>query len=264
MRNVLAALAGAGLLAVSSLGAAGQEAQSLAPLCQGLPRANELRQLMQAAAIDDNPALSAELRAGPGGVGGLFGGTRMWAAVVNRSGQLCAWNTSRGDATSVWPGSQAIAKAKAFTANAFSLNASGGGFPLSTAQLYTFVQPGHSLFGLNQSNPFNPSYLIPPSGSVTGLGQVAGGIITFGGGVALYSGNQLIGGLGISGDTACTDHEIAERVRDLAGFNPPAGPLVDDISYSTADGASPFTHPLCPNTFRNEFFLGNELPATGY
>jgi uncharacterized protein GlcG (DUF336 family) len=264
MKNVLSSLGAAVLLALTSLAAAGQEAQSLAPLCQGLPRANDLRQLMQGAALADNPVLSAALRAGPGGVGGLFGGTRMWAAVVNRDGQLCAWNTSKGDATGVWPGSQAIAKAKAFTANAFSLNASGGGFPLSTAQLYTFVQPGHSLFGLNQSNPFNPSYLIPPSGSTTGLGQVAGGIITFGGGVALYSGNQIIGGLGISGDTACTDHEIAKRVRDLAGLNPPAGPLVDDISYSSADGASPFTHPLCPNTFRNEFFLGNELPAAGY
>jgi uncharacterized protein GlcG (DUF336 family) len=252
------------LLAVASFGAAGQEAQSLSSLCQGLPRANELRQLMQAAAVADNPLLSADLRVGPGGVGGLFEGTRMWAAVVNRNGQLCAWNTSRGDATNVWPGSQAIAKAKAYTANAFSLNAAAGGFPLSTAQLYTFVQPGHSLFGLNQSNPFNPSFLLPPSGSTLGLGQIAGGIITFGGGVGLYSGNQLIGAVGISGDTACTDHEIAKRVRDLAGLNPPGGPLVDDISYSSADGASPFTHPLCPNTFRNEIFLGNELAATGY
>jgi uncharacterized protein GlcG (DUF336 family) len=219
---------------------------------------------MQQAAIPDNPALTGSLRAGPEGLGGLFAGTRMWAAVVNRNGQLCAWNTSRAEATNVWPGSQAIAKAKAYTANAFSVNTTGGGFPLSTAQLYTFVQPGHSLFGLNQSNPFNPDFLLPPSGSAEGLGAVAGGIITFGGGVALYSGSQVVGGLGISGDTACTDHEIAKRVRDLAGLNPPAGPLVDDISYSSVDGASPFTHPLCPNTVRNEFFIGNELPASGY
>jgi uncharacterized protein GlcG (DUF336 family) len=264
MRKTLSAVAAATLLVASSLTAAGQEAQSPSPLCQGLPRASDLRQLMQGAAIADNPALSPELRAGPGGVGGLFGGTRMWAAVVNRNGQLCAWNTSRADATNVWPGSQAIAKAKAYTANAFSVNAAGGGFPLSTAQLYTFVQPGHSLFGLNQSNPFNPSFLLAPTGSNLGLGQIAGGIITFGGGVALYSGNQIVGGLGISGDTACADHEIAKRVRDLAALNPPAGPLQDDISYSSADGASPFTHPLCPNTFRNEVFLGNELAATGY
>ncbi len=265
MRKTIVSLLGAGLLALSSLAGAGaQEAESSAALCRGLLKASQLRELMQQAAIADNAALTPVLRAGPGGPGGLFGGTRMWAAVVNRNGQLCAWNTSRADATNVWPGSQAIAKAKAFTANAFSLNTSGGGFPLSTAQLYTFSQPGHSLFGLNQSNPFNPDFLLPPAGSSEGLGAVAGGIITFGGGVALYQGNQLVGGLGISGDTACSDHEIAKRVRDLAGLNPAGGPLVDDISYSSVDGASPFTHPVCLNTFRNEFFIGDELPATGY
>jgi uncharacterized protein GlcG (DUF336 family) len=184
--------------------------------------------------------------------------------VVNRNGQLCAWNTSRVEPTNVWPGSQAIAKAKAFTANAFSLNTGGGGFPLSTAQLYTFTQPGHSLFGLSESNPLNPEFLLPPTSSSEGVGSVVGGIITFGGGVGLYSGSQIIGALGISGDTACTDHEISKRVRDLAGLNPPGGPLVDDISYSSVDGASAFTHPLCPNTFRNEFSIGDELPATGY
>jgi uncharacterized protein GlcG (DUF336 family) len=257
-------LVAAALLAGFAATSAGQEAQSSSLGCAGLPKAPELRQLMQQAAIADNPALTASLRAGPGGVGGLFGGTRMWAAVVNRNGQLCSWNTSRGDATNVWPGSQAIAKAKAYTANAFSLSTGGGGFPLSTAQLYTFAQPGHSLFGLNQSNPFNPAFLLPPSGSTNGLGQVAGGIITFGGGVALYEGSQIVGGLGISGDTACADHEISKRVRDLAGLNPPTGPLTDDISYSSVDGASPFTHPLCPNTFQNEFFRGNELAASGY
>lgn len=250
-----------------ALGAASaaQEAQSNSPLCAGLPTATQLRTLMQQAAIPDNPLLSFVLRAGHhGGAGGLFGGTRMWGAVVNRGGQLCAWNTSTGDPTMVWPGSQAIAKAKAYTANGFSLNAGGGGFPLSTAQLYTFVQPGHSLYGLNQSNPFNPDFLAPPSGSTVGLGQVAGGIITFGGGVALYRNNQVIGGLGISGDTACTDHEIAKRTRDLAGLNPPGGPLGDDISYSAETGPTIFTHPLCPNTLHNERFVGTEEPAEGY
>ena len=83
--------------------------------------------------------------------------------------------------------------------------------------------------------------------------------------MALYdSGGHVVGGLGISGDTSCTDHEIAKRVRDLAGLNPPGGPLVDDISYSSVDGASVFTHPLCLNTWRNGIFIGNEPPAAGY
>ena len=159
----------------------------------------------------------------------------------------------------MWPGSQAIAKAKAYTANAFSLDA----LALSTAMLYTFTQPGHSLWGLNQSNLFNADFLAPPSGAGGGRGQIAGGIITFGGGVALYAGSHVVGGVGISGDTACTDHEIAKRVRDEAGMNPPGGEFVDDIQYSV-EGPSVFAHPLCPNTFKNGSFLGNEAPGSGY
>ena len=183
-----------------------------------------------------------------------------WAALVDRSGRLCAVTVSTDDPADVWPGSQAIAKAKAYTANAFSLD----DLALSTARLYTFVQPGHSLFSLNWSNPFDPSYLAAPNGSSGGTRQIAGGLITFGGGVPLYSGGRIIGGLGISGDTSCTDHEIAKRVRDLAGLNPPGGALVDDIVYPNVDGPSVFGHPLCVNTFRNGAFLGDETPATSY
>jgi len=68
----------------------------------------------------------------------------------------------------------------------------------------------------------------------------------------------------VSGDTSCADHEIAKTLRDLLGLNPAGGKLVDDISYSSADGANVFTHPLCLNTWRNGIFIGNEAPATGY
>jgi uncharacterized protein GlcG (DUF336 family) len=232
--------------------------------CSGLPTATQLKTLLPNAAA--GTGVSSAL--GPGkGVGGLFGGQRMWAAVVNRNGELCAVATSTADPTQVWPGSQAIAKAKAYTANAFSLDA----LALSTARLFTLVQPGHSLFGLNNSNPFDPSALAPPNGGGSGQntqGQqslIAGGIITFGGGVAVYNASgSIIGGLGVSGDTACTDHEIAKRVRDLAGLNPSGGPLVDDITYSSTDGASVFTHPVCANTVRNGVSIGNENPAVGY
>jgi uncharacterized protein GlcG (DUF336 family) len=203
--------------------------------------------------------LAAAPNAG-GDAGGLFNGKRMWGAIVDRDGTVCTFITTTADPSQVWPGSQAIAKAKAYTANAFSLDI----LALSTARLYTFVQPGHSLFGLNNSNPFAPEFLAPLSGSEGGKGQIAGGIITFGGGVPLYKSGKIVGGLGVSGDTACTDHEIAKRVRNLAGLNPPGGALVDDISYSSVDGASVFTHPLCVNTWRNGVFIGNELPASGY
>src|SRR6185295_19531557 len=108
--------------------------------------------------------------------GGIFNPNRMWSAVVDREGRLCSV-ISIGDA---WPGSCAIAIAKASTANDFSNDA----LALSTANLYAATQPGGSLYGLNNSNPFNP--LFQPQG--TGIGFVPGGIITFGGGVALYSG----------------------------------------------------------------------------
>ena len=195
-----------------------------------------------------------------GDAGGLFHGVRMWAAVVNRDGEFCAAATSTADPSQVWPGSQAIAKAKAYTANAFSLDDG----PLSTAQLYTLTQPGHSLWSLGQSNLFESKFLAPPSGQGGGKEQIAGGLIFFGGGVALYSDGKIIGGLGISGDTSCTDHEIAKRVRDLASLNPSGGATADDIWYSSKDGASVFTHPLCPNTWRNGAFIGNEQPASGY
>lgn len=216
--------------------------------CQGLPTAAELKALLGQA-----PNVA-------GDAGGLFHGVRMWGALVNRNGEICAFETSTADPTQVWPGSQAIAKSKAYTANAFSLDS----LALSTARLYTFTQPGHSLWSLGQGNPFDPDFLAPPKGNGGGKRHIAGGQIFFGGGVPLYKAGKIIGALGISGDTSCTDHEIAKRVRDLANLNPPGGALVDDITYSLADGASVFTHPLCPNTWRNGVKIGDEPAAVGY
>jgi uncharacterized protein GlcG (DUF336 family) len=214
--------------------------------CENLPSEAQLRQLLIQAQGVNKP------------IGGLFQGERMWAAVVNRSGGICAYNTSTTDPTQVWPGSQAIAKSKAYTANAFSLD----DLPLSTARLYTFTQPGHSLWSLGQSNLFNSQLLQAPAGSGTDQNQIAGGLIFFGGGVPLYRNGKIIGALGVSGDTSCADHEIAKRMRDLANLNPAGGPLADDIVYSPPDGASVFAHPVCLNTYRNGTKIGNEAPAT--
>lgn len=193
--------------------------------------------------------------------GGLFHGTRMWGSIVDRNGGLVVTTTSTADPTQVWPGSQAIAQAKAYTANAFSLDT----LPLSTARLYTFTQPGHSLNSLGQSNPYNPDALSAPIASHGGNNnRIAGGMIFFGGGVPLYKNGKIIGGLGVSGDTSACDHEIAKRVRHLANFDPPGGMLADDIVYTSVDGPSVFAHPLALNTWRNGVFIGNEAPATGY
>jgi uncharacterized protein GlcG (DUF336 family) len=222
--------------------------------CQDLPGQAQLRKLLVAAAALSDPPLG-------GTVGGLFNGTRMWGALVNRAGEVCSFATSTEDPTQVWPGSQAIAKSKAYTANALNLDIAPF---LSTARLYTFTQPGHSLWSLGQSNPFDPRFLAPPGGEGGGKEHILGGLIFFGGGVPLYRNGRIVGGLGVSGDTSCADHEIAKRVRQLANLNPPGGALVDDITYSSADGASVFTHPLCPNTYRNGKFVGNEQAAVGY
>jgi uncharacterized protein GlcG (DUF336 family) len=216
--------------------------------CSGMPTEAQLKKWLK-----DAP--------GSGGtVGGLFNGARMWGAIVNRDGELCTVATSTEDPKQVWPGSQAIAKSKAYTANAFSLD----NLALSTARLYTFTQPGHSLWSLGQSNLFDTKLLAPPSDSNHGKNDIPGGLIFFGGGVPLYKDGKIIGGLGVSGDTSCADHEVSKRVRTLGGFNPTGGPAVDDITYTVADGASVFTHPLCVATYRNGNFIGNEPPAVGY
>ena len=231
-----------------SFATAGAHAQGRQANCSAVPTAEQLKQLLAAA-----PAHG-------GNAGGLFGGARMWAAVVNRDGDLCAFATSSDDATQVWPGSQAIAKAKAYTANAFSTDT----LPLSTARLYTLTQPGHSLWGVAQPNAFNPECLVSPQASGKTDGKICGGAIAFGGGVPLYRGKTRVGGLGISGDTACADHEIAKRIRHLANLDPEKGQFADDITYSSVDGPSPFSHPLCANTWQNGKKIGDEQKASGY
>ena len=185
--------------------------------------------------------------------GGLFSPNRMWAAVVDRQGVLCGVSRSDSDA---WPGSRDIAIAKAYTANAFSSNS----LALSTANLYGPTQPGGSLYGLNNSNPFNPTF----NEQGTGNGSAVGGIITFGGGVALYNASgQVIGGLGVSGDTSCADHSVAFRMRAQGGLNDV--PNNDNISYYTGLGAGGvITSPnqVDPSQFKQPHCLGSGTDVT--
>lgn len=216
--------------------------------CKDLPSVHDLQKWLREA-----PATGGE-------AGGLFSGKREWASIVDRQGRICATAVSMDDPASAWPGSQAIAKAKAYTANSYSTD----DLPLSTARLYTLTQPGHSLWGVAQPNTFNPACIVAPRESGSTDGKICGGAIAFGGGVPLYRGKTRVGGLGVSGDTACADHEIAKRMRHLANLDPEKGPNTDDITFSSADGPSAFTHPLCANTWRNGQKLGEEAPASGY
>jgi uncharacterized protein GlcG (DUF336 family) len=216
--------------------------------CNDLPSAEDLKKWLREA-----PAVEGE-------AGGLFSGKMEWGTLVNRQGEICAVAVATDDPASAWPGSQAISKAKAYTANAYSTDAA----PLSTARLYTFVQPGHSLWGVAEPNPFRADCVVLPNDMKATNGKICGGSIAFGGGVPLYKGKTRVGGLGISGDTACADHEIAKRIRHLAQLDPEKGEFTDDIVFTSVDGPSPFAHPLCANTWRNGKKVGDEAKAVGY
>jgi len=182
--------------------------------CRNLPSAADLKKWLR------------EAPGNGGEAGGLFSGRREWAAIVNRQGVICVTAVATDDPASSWPGSQAIAKAKAYTANSYSTDDA----PLSTARLYTLTQPGHSLWGVAQPNPFNPDCLVAPGDAGKTDGKICGGAIAFGGGVPLYKDKTRVGGLGVSGDTACADHEIAKRIRHLAQLDPEKGAFADDIT----------------------------------
>jgi uncharacterized protein GlcG (DUF336 family) len=202
----------AALLAVVVLIGAGSPQRASAATC---PATHD--QLTQALRASVKPS------GGPGN-GGLD--NNEWAALVARDGTICAVTFSGSKPDDQWPGSRAIAAEKANTANAFSLKT----FALSTANLYASAQPGGTLFGAQASNPVAPDVLYGGDAAQFGggsdpmLGKHLGGVIVFGGGLALYGNNEIVGGLGLSGDTSCADHNIAWRVRQALGLDHvPAG-----------------------------------------
>jgi uncharacterized protein GlcG (DUF336 family) len=195
---------------------------------------------------------------------------QMWATIVNRDGAVCAVAFSGVDRGAQWPGSRVISAQKASTANAFSLDSSSGvghdsgapaGLALSTANLYSPVQPGGSLFGLQESNPVDTGVAYKGPADNFGeqndpmVGNRIGGVNVFGGGVALYSNQQrVIGGLGVSGDTSCADHRIAWRVHNLLGLDHLLGvggvsgdpDRPDNIIYlGPGEAPNGFKHPDC-------------------
>lgn len=177
-----------------------------------------------------------------------------WAAVVNRQGVVCAVAYSGSKVDDQWLGSRAIAAEKANTANAFSLKEKA----MATANLYAGAQPGGILFGAALSNPPFPEAIYAGTPDEFGtahdpmVGKPVGGVIVFGGGLALYDGNGIAGALGVSGDSSCADHNVAWRVRHFLGLDHvPAGVspnMKDAIIYDIGpDGKSPsgFGHPKC-------------------
>jgi uncharacterized protein GlcG (DUF336 family) len=220
--------------------------------CVGLPSHSDLKAALAAAVATESSGLDFD----------------MWATVVNRDGVVCAVAFSGGDRGSQWPGSRVISAQKANTANAFSLD----GLALSTANLFSAVQPGGSLYGLQHSNPVDTDVAYKGPATNYGkakdpmVGKKPGGVNVFGGGLALYdTSNEIIGAVGVSGDTSCADHMIGWRVRNNLGldnFGATVGGvssdatrpdnIVYDIAASPTGGtgisAGGFGHPECINT----------------
>jgi uncharacterized protein GlcG (DUF336 family) len=226
--------------------------------------------------LPDHGDLAAALAAARATANGGFD-LDMWGTIVNRDGIVCAVAFTGGDRGDQWPGSRVISAQKANTANSFSLP----GLALSTANLFSAVQPGGSLFGLQESNPVNTDVAYKGNSENYGqsndpmVGGKIGGVNVFGGGLALYGLDEednplLLGGIGVSGDSSCADHNIAWKTRDSlnldnvpGGINPESGD--DNIVYDTeVDPATGHTtspsgwgHPDCSAEATT---IGNDLP----
>lgn len=206
--------------------------------------------------LPSHAALKAALVAARAAANGGFN-LDMWGTVVNRDGIVCAVAFTGGNRGDEWPGSRVISAQKANTANAFSLP----GLALSTANLWAAVQPGGSLFGLQESNPVDHEVAYQGPASRFGqpndpmVGGRIGGVNVFGGGLALYnSDRKLVGAIGVSGDTSCADHNIAWRTRRTlnldfvpGGVGPATRP--DNINYqglvAVPSLQNDFSHPIC-------------------
>lgn len=222
------------------------------PNCSQLPDASRLRSVVQSV-----------VKQGSEKNGGM--GNQEWATVVNRDGIVCAIVFSGTTRSDEWPGSRVISASKASTANALS----SSDYALSTANVYAASQPGQSLYSLATSAPPNPQAVFgnpatfgTPSDPM--VGKAVGGVIVFGGGLPLYSKQgKIIGGLGLSGDTSCTDHVIAWKVRhELALDTVPMGPSPehnDNMILDWKNNMSPsgFGHPSCKGGMSADAIINN-------
>ena len=193
----------------------------------------------------------------------------MWGTVVDRTGAVCAVAYTGKAVGDQWPGSRAISVEKANTANEFSLP----NYALSTANLYAGAQPSGYLYGILETNPVDPKVITSGNPATYGsqndplVGQHPGGGVVFGGGLAIYDkSGKLLGGLGVSGDTSCADHNIAWKTRHALDLDyVPAGPsdqhndaIIYDIGL-TGKSASGFGQPTCGN---KEDQVAKDLPST--
>ena len=103
-------------------------------------------------------------------------GLKMNISVVDAGANLVTFARMDG----AWLGSADISMRKAKTARYFDM---------PTGELGKLSQPGGPLFNIEHAN---------------------GGLITFPGGIPIMNGSEVIGGIGVSGNTVENDHIVAQ------------------------------------------------------
>jgi uncharacterized protein GlcG (DUF336 family) len=225
--------------------------------CKDLPSNVELRKVLLQ--VKNDPA-------GNGGVNVLG----LWATIMDTTGTVCAVvSTEEGDlSVNAELAHRIFSAQKANTANAFSNSKAA----TASGQLYTQALPGGTLYNANlnsrvEMNSGDPSRF----GTVRDpmVGKRVGGFNAWGGGLALYDSNKnKVGALGVSGQSRCSDHLIAWKVRNTLAngayiwTNVPFGfssagtdalvlDVIPDPTGSGGPGHSPsgLGHPssFCPN-----------------
>ena len=123
-------------------------------------------------------------------------GTLMDISVVDAGANLTAFARMDG----AWLGSIDISMRKARTARYFNMN---------SGDIGNLSQPGGPLYNIEHSN---------------------GGLITFPGGVPIKNGQgEIIGAIGVSGDSVENDHLVAQAGADAVSSVPAGAPVLSGV-----------------------------------
>jgi len=178
-----------------------------------------------------SPVMQVVVLSKPAGVDGVA--PKFWPPVAHwpshymGSTNIGGINERPGDA---WSGSADIARAKAYTALAFSSDENA----MTSRGIGELSQPGKALYGIENSNLGTSG---PPD---SGIMRRGAGIITFPGGLPLYDPLQmkLVGAIGVSGSTPDTDEAVA--MAGAVGWAPSAFIRTDIVTNNSIHYTKPF------------------------
>jgi uncharacterized protein GlcG (DUF336 family) len=233
---------------------------AMATTCKDLPSRDELKTLL------------VEVVHTKEGNAGL--GMPVWLTLVDTSGLVCAVVHSLDDAVDVTVelsmGHRVFSAHKANTSNAFSHSK----VAIASANLNSAQNPGGAVAAALLITPVDVFAGSPAKFGTAEdpmVGQRVGGMTGLGGGLPLFNqSKKKVGAIGVSGDSLCTDHVIAWKVREklaggtLSGANVPFGVsakfndmMVQDIEPNFVDGAPGFS----PSSYGHVTCRNNPTPA---